>query len=427
VEAMKTFLSLLTLALCCCAINAFVSYRGYKAFEVTPTNQEQYDALSRWRYLDGVDFWRFYAQGMASKVMIEPKLLAKFERFLRISNITHQVILEDVEDALEQDRQSRSAYRSTFSNASLHFTTNPNFDIYWSSEQMETYSRHLADTYPSRVQFEVIGRSAQERVIYALKISSGPFGTKPLIFIEGGCHAREWVSQASVMYLINRLVEDPVSSSELLQDADYLITPNLNPDGYEFSRTNNRLWRQNRRQVNPTCVGVDLNRNFEYSWRPASPIQTCGSLTFPGPNAFSEPESHAIDALMSRYRANVKIYITVHSFGDMVLYPWGFAGSPGLIGNHAYHHQVGLLWRDAIQAQTGKVYVVGNVAVVLGNAFGASDDHMAGGQNVDLVYTLELTGGGSTGFDFPESQIGSLVRETFHGYRAMCLHVGRNN
>lgn len=129
---------------------------------------------------------------------------------------------------------------------------------------------------------------------------------------------------------------------------------------------------------------------------------------------------------MTRYRQNIKVYITVHSFGDMVLYPWGFQGSPGLIENHAYHHEVGLLWRNAIQAQTGKVYAVGNIAVILGNAFGASDDHMAGNQRVNLVYTLELTRGGATGFDFPESQIGSLVRETFHGYRAIGLHIGRN-
>lgn len=51
---------------------------------------------------------------------------------------------------------------------------------------------------------------------------------------------------------------------------------------------------------------------------------------------------------------------------------------------------------------------------------------MAGGQRVPLVYTLELTRGGATGFDFPESQIGGLVRETFHGYRAIGLHIAQN-
>ncbi|KAJ6638129.1 Carboxypeptidase B [Pseudolycoriella hygida] len=422
---MNSFSSFLILMVACiCTTRAFVSYRGYKAYEVTPTTDRQYRELAIWRNLDGVDFWRFYAKGMASTVMIEPKLVAKFERFLEFTNMTSKVVLDDVEDALEQDRQSRSEYRKTISNGSVDFTTDPNFNIYWSSDQMETYSRSLAQRFPNRVQFEVIGRSAQNRILYALKISNGGFGNKPLIFIEGGCHAREWVSQATVMYLIHRLVEDPVASNELLENADWIITPNLNPDGYEFSRTNNRLWRQNRRQVNPNCVGVDLNRNFAFSWRTAT--VACGSQTFSGPSPFSEPESHAINDLMSRYRQNIKIYLTVHSFGDMVLFPWGFQGSPGLIGNHEYHHQVGLLWRNAIQAQTGKVYAVGNVAQLLGNAFGASDDHMAGNQNVNLVYTLELSRGGLTGFDFPESQIGNLVRETFHGYRAIGLHIGRN-
>lgn len=268
---MKSVFNLLVLMVSCiCTISAFVSYRGYKAYEVTPDTQRQHHDLSMWQNLEGVDFWRLYAKGTPSSVMIEPKLIGKFERFLKFANMTNKVIVDDVEDALEQDRQSRSEYRRTLSNATVDFTTDPNFNIYWSSDQMETYSRSVAARFPNRVQFEVIGRSAQDRILYALKISNGPFGTKPLIFIEGGCHAREWVSQASVMYLINRLVEDPTSSNELLANADWIITPNLNPDGYEWSRTNNRLWRQNRRQVNANCVGVDLNRNFAYSWRSAT-------------------------------------------------------------------------------------------------------------------------------------------------------------
>lgn len=73
---------------------------------------------------------------------------------------------------------------------------------------------------------------------------------------------------------------------------------------------------------------------------------------------------------MIRYRANVRMYISVHSFGDMVLYPWGYNGSPGWISNWQYHHQVGQLWADAIRQATGKNYVVGNIADILGNAFG---------------------------------------------------------
>lgn len=153
----------------------------------------------------------------------------------------------------------------------------------------------------------------------------------------------------------------------------------------------------------------------------------CGGQTYGGETPLSEVETAAEDRYMTQYRPNVIMYMSVHSWGDMVLYPWGFAGSPGWISNWQYHHQVGLLWADAVRQATGKNYVVGNIADVLGNAFGASDDHMAGTQQVSLSYTLELTGGGNTGFDFPEAQIGALVRESYFGYRALGLWVGTYN
>lgn len=134
-----------------------------------------------------------------------------------------------------------------------------------------------------------------------------------------------------------------------------------------------------------------------------------------------------MDAYVARYRANIRLYFTVHSFGDMVLWPWSYVGSPGWIHNHEYHQEVGMLYADAIRAATGKHIIVGNSIDVLGTAFGVSDDHMSGEHNIPLSYTLELTRGGITGFDFPESQIFSLIQETFHGYRAFALHVGRYN
>lgn len=73
-------------------------------------------------------------------------------------------------------------------------------------------------------------------------------------------------------------------------------------------------------------------------------------------------------------------------------------------------------------AQGGRPYINGNVADVLGNAFGAIDDHMAGLYDVPYVYTLELTSGFQ--FVYPEERILALVLETFWGYRAMALHIG---
>lgn len=40
------------------------------------------------------------------------------------------------------------------------------------------------------------------------------------------------------------------------------IVPILNPDGYEYTHTCDRMWRKNRARHEGVCVGVDLNRNF---------------------------------------------------------------------------------------------------------------------------------------------------------------------
>lgn len=83
------------------------------------------------------------------------------------------------------------------------------------------------------------------------------------------------------------------------------------------------MWRQNRNRVNSTCVGIDLNRNWPYSWRTPNP-NTCGGQTYGGESPLSEVESFAMNEYMTRYRPNVRMYMSVHSFGDMVLWPWGF-------------------------------------------------------------------------------------------------------
>lgn len=61
--------------------------------------------------------------------------------------------------------------------------------------------------------------------IQVIRITNNKPGT-PAIWIDGGIHAREWISPASVTYIINYLVEN----SETLE-AEYYILPVVNPDG----------------------------------------------------------------------------------------------------------------------------------------------------------------------------------------------------
>lgn len=60
----------------------------------------------------------------------------------------------------------------------------------------------------------------------------------------------------------------------VLDEYDFYIVPFVNPDGFVFSTTTQRLHRKNMRPapagVNATCIGVDVNREaFNLCSRPS--------------------------------------------------------------------------------------------------------------------------------------------------------------
>lgn len=182
----------------------------------------------------------------------------------------------------------------------------------------------------------------------------------------------------------------------------------------------NRLWRKTRR-IGNVCNGVDGNRNFDYHWSGLGSSSSECSEIYHGPFAFSEPETRALAAIAERYGSNIKLYVAVHSFGQYILYPWGWTSD--LPENALELHQLGDLVNDAISAVNGTNYVVGSSTYLLGNAAGCSDDWMKGPGGVDLSYTLELPGGGQYGFDLPASRIVPVVEETWPGFQVYYNYI----
>ena len=104
--------------------------------------------------------------------------------------------------------------------------------------QINAYLQEVALNYPQLVTLQTIGQSYEGRDMIVIKISSGGNGNRPVVLVDGGIHAREWVAPAMTLYIINQLVENNAANRNLTDAVDWYILPVLNPDGYEYSHTN---------------------------------------------------------------------------------------------------------------------------------------------------------------------------------------------
>ncbi|MGI9335217.1 MAG: M14 family zinc carboxypeptidase, partial [Gammaproteobacteria bacterium] len=155
---------------------------------------------------------------------------------------------------------------------------------------------------------------------------------KPEALFVATHHAREWVAAQMGIRLLEYLArnygeDDRVT--KLLDEVDVWIVPIANPDGYEYTFTNERLWRKNLRDNNEdgeitNIDGVDPNRNFSNKWGldEEGASNNPSDATYRGPAPFSEPENAALRDLMRRH--DFRTLISFHTYGNLILYPVGW-------------------------------------------------------------------------------------------------------
>ena len=229
------------------------------------------------------------------------------------------------------DRLTKMGYRITpIVDVSRHLEFSQ-LAIPWRGIIPSPLSRPTCATWPRRrPQFggtEGDGRRVDEgRPILALRLGERRGNATKVLFM--GCHhARESIAVEVPFLLARELLEksNDQKIASWLSSGEIWIAPMVNPDGHEFCRTPNRLWRKNRRRNPDGSFGVDPNRNYGYMWGLLD-IPTSSHVpsdeTYVGPRAFSEPETRAVRDLVAR--ENFAGLITYHSFSQLVLYPWGY-------------------------------------------------------------------------------------------------------
>ena len=195
---------------------------------------------------------------------------------LRITSLVHQqfiqkhfncfVLIENVHEWLMKEEEKHTLYL----NANNAFRADKSeLEFFKNYQRLESIVEQIYEwkqQFPLLVRMnESIGRSIEERDIPMIHITNlNHHGPKKAIWFNGGQHAREWISTATVLYLAYKflhLSQDPLIS-KYLNETDIYITPVMNPDGYEYTHTKDRLWRKNRRRNWDGSHGVDLNRNW---------------------------------------------------------------------------------------------------------------------------------------------------------------------
>lgn len=104
------------------------------------------------------------------------------------------------------------------------------FNHFWTFAEIEDYLEDLAVDFPDMVFLENLGTTSENRQIRALRLSyPSNLSNKPIIIIESGIRAREWIAPMANLYLIHELVEHSYDFVDLLSRVDLIFLPIANP------------------------------------------------------------------------------------------------------------------------------------------------------------------------------------------------------
>ena len=218
-------------------------YDNFKVFRVAIVDESAANVINNDLEAEGyVDVWAEPRVGRHADIMVSPSDLSLVEQKLKSENMEYSVMVENVQSLMDMELVPAAGHKELSTGHPMDWTS------YHSQDDMEAYMDYLVETYPELVSTEVIGQSYEGRDMRILKIcKGGTCGEKPAMWIDGGIHSREWVAHATAMWIMKELVENGAQyPSEIVDQLDWYILPVLNPDGYEFSRTDNRMWRKSR-------------------------------------------------------------------------------------------------------------------------------------------------------------------------------------
>ncbi|XP_054267516.1 carboxypeptidase B-like [Macrosteles quadrilineatus] len=245
-----------------------------------------------------------------------------------------------------------------------------------------------------------------------------------LLLGKQGIHAREWVTPAAALYILHQVLDNLSSddANSTFSGLNYYILPVVNPDGYEYSHTTDRFWRKNRSANNgSSCMGTDLNRNWNHKWAgPDSWSDPC-HMNYRGAQPFSELETQAMSKYLLSKTGEIKGYMSLHSYGQNVLFPWAYSYTRPSDYKDLYDLAYYMAYK--IKLENKAIYKFGGAAESYYIASGGSQDWAKAAAKIKYSYTLELRDTGEYMFSLPPSEIMKASKDAFAAFTVLTQKV----
>ncbi|KAG6445097.1 hypothetical protein O3G_MSEX003748 [Manduca sexta] len=280
----------------------------------------------------------------------------------------------------------------------------------------------LERDYPAICTVSIIGKSVEGRDIKMLKISNSD-ARNTGVWLDASIHPREWISTAVVTYIADRIVKNFQNLSISITNKDWHIVPVLNPDGYEYTHTHDRMWRKNRACYGGKCVGVDLNRNFSYGWGnngEEGSSEEPSNVFYRGPAPFSEPETAAVRDAILGSTTPFKAFLSFHSYFETIIFPWGYKKDP--CPDYIRLLEGGTIMARAIYESSGLTYKVGSTKDLTYYACGTSTDWSYAIAKIPFSYMIELRSRKHR-FKLPKDQITTNCVEVWNAVKSLMDYV----
>ncbi len=265
---------------------------------------------------------------------------------------------DDFLTQIQQAADARENGGSTDSNGNVTIQSIQGYSCYETVEESYAAAQTFADTKPNLAQWLDVGDSWQKTQgqggydIKVLKLTNSAIGgTKPKLFLTSAIHAREYTTAALTLefarWLVNGYGVDP-EATWILDHHEVHILLQTNPDGRKKAE-GGLSWRKNTNTnycgATSNSRGADLNRNFAFQWNSTNGQGSSGSQcneTYRGPSAASEPETQAVQNYIRSIFPDRRgpnptdgapadtsgIHIDIHSYSQLVLWPWGTTATP---------------------------------------------------------------------------------------------------